>query len=62
MTTITQCFNILAAVEYDGQLSGWAYAILAGMFLLIVGGLSWCFFKAITAASKDASEQLPDEV
>ena len=53
---------ILAQINYNGQLSGEAYLILAGMFLLIVGGLSWCFYRAIKAAGKNAPQQLPDEV
>jgi len=52
---------MLAVIEYDGQLSADAYIILSAMFLLIVGGLSWCFYRAITAANKDAGKQLPDE-
>jgi hypothetical protein len=52
---------MLAEIEYDGQLSASAYVILTAMVFLIVGGLSWCFYRAITAANKDAAEQLPDE-
>lgn len=54
--------GILGAVVYDGELSNEAYAILAGMFLIIVGGLVWCFYRAIKAANKDADEQRPNEV
>jgi len=53
---------MLAEIVYDGELSGAAYTILAGMILLIVGGLSWCFYRALKATNKDTSEQLPDEV
>lgn len=59
---LTQYMAILAEVAYDGELSGWAYGILAGMLLLIVGGFSWCFYRAMKASSKNADEQLPDEV
>lgn len=59
---IASIFNIVAKIDYDGKLSYTAYLILAGVALLIVGGLSWCFYRAITAADKDADEQLPDEV
>ncbi len=52
---------MLAEIEYNGQLSAGAYIILTALFLLIVGGLSWCFYRAITAVNKDAAEQLPDE-
>jgi len=54
--------DILAKINYDGHLSGSAWLILAGMIVLIVGGLSWCFYRAITATDKQAVEQLPDEV
>ena len=53
---------LLAKVERDGELSNWAYIILAFMFTIIVGGLSWCFYRALSATNKDAPEQLPDDV
>ena len=56
------CNQLLAVVKYDGELSGQAYAILAVMLLLIVGGLSWCFYRAIKANSSQADDQRPDEV
>jgi len=53
---------MLAEINYDGQLSAGAWLILTGMVGLIVGGFSWCFYRAIAATNKDAAEQLPDEV
>jgi hypothetical protein len=53
---------MIAEITYDGTLSGPAYLILTGMLLIIVGGLSWCFYRALTAANKESSEQLPDDV
>ena len=53
---------MLAEMIYDGELSFSAYVILAIMFLIIVGGLSWCFYRALNATNKDAPEQVPDEV
>lgn len=53
---------ILATIEYDGKLSVAAYVILAAMFVIIVGGLLWCFYRAMTAVGKDSGEQHPDEV
>ena len=53
---------MLAEMIYDGQLSGTAYLILAFLFLIIVGGLSWCFYRALTAAARNSREQVPDEV
>lgn len=53
---------MIGEIVYDGQLSGSAYLILGVMLLLIVGGLSWCFYRAVRAASTDAGEQKPDEV
>ena len=54
--------SIILAAQPDGQLSGSAYVILAAMCLLIVGGLSWCFYRALTAAGRNADRQYPDEV
>ena len=51
---------MIADIVYDGALSGQAYLILAGMLILIVGGLSWCFYRAVRAASENAEEQRPD--
>ena len=53
---------MIAEITYDGELSPAAYIILAAMFLIIVGGLSWCFYRALNATNKGAPEQLPDEV
>ena len=53
---------LLSEIIYDGVLSGSAYTILAAMTLIIVGGLCWCFYRALTATNKDADEQLPDDV
>lgn len=44
------------------ELTGVSYAILVVVFLIIIGGLGWCFYKAIAAASANAAEQRPDEV
>ncbi len=52
----------LAEIDYNGELSGQAYIVLTCMLTIIVGGLGWCFYRAIGAASKDSEEQLPDEV
>ncbi|MBN1392417.1 MAG: sodium-dependent transporter [Sedimentisphaerales bacterium] len=44
------------------QLSGISYVILAAAFLIIVGGLGWCFYRAIAAAGIFAEPQSPDEI
>ncbi len=44
------------------HLSGVSYVILSFVFLIIIGGLGWCFSRALTAASKNAPTQHPDEV
>jgi len=44
------------------KLSGVSYVILAVVFLIIIGGLGWCFYKALTAAGRDTGIQHPDEV
>jgi NSS family neurotransmitter:Na+ symporter len=43
-------------------LHGISYIILAVVFLIIIGGLGWCFYRALTAAGKDTGIQRPDEV
>jgi len=43
-------------------LSGISYVILAVVFLIIIGGLGWCFYKALVATSRDTRIQHPDEV
>jgi NSS family neurotransmitter:Na+ symporter len=42
-------------------LSGVSYIILAVVFLIIIGGLGWCFYRALTA-DKDTGIQHPDEI
>ena len=54
--------SMIAEIIYDGELSTTAYVILTLMFLLIIGGLFWCFYRAIIATSKEAREQHPDEI
>jgi hypothetical protein len=44
------------------QLSGVSYVILAVAFLIIVGGLGWCFYRAVAATSEYAEPQSPDEI
>jgi len=44
------------------QLSGVSYLILSVVFLLIVGGLGWCFYKAMMATSNIEEPQSSDEI
>ena len=44
------------------KLSGVSYVILAVVFLIIIGGLGWCFYKALAAAGRDTGIQHPDEI
>jgi NSS family neurotransmitter:Na+ symporter len=44
------------------KLSGISYIILAVVFLIIIGGLGWCFYKALAAAGRDTGVQHPDEI
>ena len=44
------------------ELSSVSYIILGAVFLLIICGLGWCFYRALSAAGKDTSIQHPDEV
>ena len=53
---------MLAEIVYDGELSGSAYFILFAMGILVIGGLSWCFFRAMIATNHEGDEQHPDEI
>ncbi len=44
------------------KLSGVSYIILLVVFLIIIGGLGWCFYRALAAAGRDTGIQHPDEV
>ena len=44
------------------ELGGISYVILAVVFLIIVGGLGWCFYRAIAAVGRPDEMQSPDEV
>jgi len=44
------------------QLSTVSYIILSIVFLLIICGLGWCFYRALSAASGDAGIQEPDNL
>ncbi len=49
-------------VPIRDKLSGVSYIILAAVFLIIVGGLAWCFFRALMMVNSDTGIQHPDEV
>ncbi len=44
------------------ELGGVSYIILVVVFLIIVVGLGWCFYRAMAAAGKVEEPQSPDEV
>ena len=44
------------------KLSGISYIILAAVFLIIIGGLGWCFYRALLAANEETGVQHPDEI
>lgn len=49
------------AVPFRDKLSGVSYLILAVVVLIIIGGLGWCFYRALMAANKDTDIQHADE-
>jgi len=62
-------FNLAKTVQFTrreelirDKLSGVSYVILAVVFLLIIGGLGWCFYKALAVAGTVAEPQLPEQV
>ncbi len=50
------------AIAASHELTGISYAILVIVFLIIIGGLGWCFYRALIAAGADTAIQHPDEV
>ncbi|MBN2455932.1 MAG: hypothetical protein JXB29_05260 [Sedimentisphaerales bacterium] len=55
-------FKILAAIEYDGELSAGAYIILAVVLMGIIAGLAGCFYMAVRGGNNSTETQSPDEV
>ena len=53
---------VKAPLPPQEKLSAVSYLILSVVFLLIIGGLGWCLYRALSAANKDAAVQHPDEV
>ncbi len=51
-----------AAAPIRDKLGGVSYLILAVVFLIMIGGLGWCFYKALVAAGRSVELQSPDEV
>lgn len=56
--------KFLADVAYDGQLSFSAYIMLMAVLFIILGGLGWCFYRAIKGSnsgpdSYDAQKPTP---
>ncbi|HCO92349.1 MAG TPA: hypothetical protein DIU00_00090, partial [Phycisphaerales bacterium] len=49
------------ATHIRDKLGGTSYLILAVVFLIIIGGLGWSFYRALTAAGKNTGIQHPDE-
>ena len=50
------------APPIPAEMSWVSYLVLTGMITLIVGGLGWCFYRAIKAAGggEEAPEQLAE--
>jgi len=49
-------------VTREYQLTTVSYLIVGVVALIVVGGLAWCFYKAMAAAGESAEEQHADEV
>lgn len=60
---VTSCVQTQAKeTMLHHELSEVSYIILSVVFLLIIGGLGWCFYKALAAAGITAEPQEPDEI
>ena len=51
----------LAAPATAAELSSMSYLVLAGMLTLLVGGLGWCFYRAVKAAGGAEEPQVAEE-
>jgi len=61
LNSLTQMVKIEEAAEpIRHKLSGVSYIILAAVFLIIVGGLVWCFFRALSVSNAGTGIQHPD--
>ncbi len=49
------------ALRSQEHLNAVSYLILSLVFLLIIGGLGWCFYKALMAAGSSAESQAPEK-
>ena len=49
------------ALHSQEHLNAVSYLILSLVFLLIIGGLGWCFYKALMAAGSSAESQAPEK-
>lgn len=54
--------TIQARAAIPSSLDKTAYIILATVFLIMIFGLGWCFYRAVTAQSQVLEEQHPDEI
>jgi NSS family neurotransmitter:Na+ symporter len=59
---LTRSIETSQAPPVREGLGGVSYIILAVVLLIIVGGLGWCFYRAILASGSTEGEQRPDEV
>jgi len=59
---LTRTVKIREVVPIRNKLSGVSYVILAVVFLIIIGGLGWCFYRALAVANLSAEIQRPDQI
>ena len=60
MSKVTEQVKAVAESAEPEKLTGVSYLILSAVSLIMVGGLGWCFYRAVTADTANAPEQLPD--
>jgi NSS family neurotransmitter:Na+ symporter len=51
-----------AAPHIRNKLGGTSYVILGVVFLIIIGGLGWSFYRALAAAARGETAQEPDHI
>ncbi|MHC4645244.1 MAG: sodium-dependent transporter [Planctomycetota bacterium] len=58
----TELETASSVIHAREQLNVVSYFILSAVLLLIIGGLGWCFYRALLATSQAEEPQPPDEV
>jgi hypothetical protein len=59
---LNKAIPIKDVADQEHELTAYSYGTLAVVFLIIVGGIAWCFYKAILAADINPKPQTDADV